>query len=135
MIVVVSILKHIFQSIENRWQGLTSALSGVFCASLGSLNDKWTVEPLHAFRPDGVLTEGTFQSFQTPTIVLHSISETLLNVKECPINYATPRYHLKTSALRILHHLSNCYRAKPSQASHSFLTLIDYSTPTGMECL
>jgi hypothetical protein len=55
--------KHIFQSIENRWQGLTSALSGVFCASLGSLNDKWTVEPLHAFRPDGVLTEGTFQSF------------------------------------------------------------------------
>ena len=64
MIVVVSILKYIFQSIENRWQGLTSALSGVFCASLGSLNDKWTVEPLHAFRPDGVLTEGTFQSFQ-----------------------------------------------------------------------
>jgi phosphatidylinositol glycan class T len=57
------------QSIGNRWQGLTSALSGIFCASLGDLDEKWTVEPLHAFRPDGVLNAGTSNLTATPHIL------------------------------------------------------------------
>ncbi|KAF8609557.1 Gpi16 subunit GPI transamidase component [Ceratobasidium sp. AG-I] len=41
--------------IEKRWRGLTNALAGLFCASLGSMDERRTVVPDIAFRPEGDL--------------------------------------------------------------------------------
>ncbi|EJC98354.1 GPI transamidase component GPI16 [Fomitiporia mediterranea MF3/22] len=42
-------------SVEDRWKGLRNAFSGLFCASMGSLDDLRTTSPSYAFRPDGDL--------------------------------------------------------------------------------
>lgn len=48
-------LRRTRSSIDNRWKGLRNALSGLFCASLGSLDEQRTTSPLYAFRPEGSL--------------------------------------------------------------------------------
>jgi GPI-anchor transamidase subunit T len=42
-------------SVEERWKGLRNALSGLFCASIGSLNELRTTSPNYSFRPKGQL--------------------------------------------------------------------------------
>ncbi|KAG8932852.1 Subunit of the glycosylphosphatidylinositol transamidase complex-like protein [Tulasnella sp. 418] len=44
-------------SIQERWQGMVNGLSGLFCASLGGLDDKRTTRPTYAFQPEGDLLE------------------------------------------------------------------------------
>ncbi|KIJ35768.1 hypothetical protein M422DRAFT_76311 [Sphaerobolus stellatus SS14] len=46
-------------SFDARWQGLRNALAGLFCASLGELDDRRTTTPTVAFQPDGDLPKGT----------------------------------------------------------------------------
>ncbi|KAF8531968.1 Gpi16 subunit GPI transamidase component [Gautieria morchelliformis] len=41
-----------------RWQGLRNALAGLFCASLGELDERRTTSPVYAFQPDGDLPAG-----------------------------------------------------------------------------
>lgn len=40
---------------NDRWQGLRNALAGLFCASLGSLDEQRTTSPSRAFFPQGSL--------------------------------------------------------------------------------
>ena len=47
-------------SIEKQWQGLTNGLAGLFCASLGALNEKRTIRPHFAFKPRGDLPSGRY---------------------------------------------------------------------------
>ncbi|PPQ66086.1 hypothetical protein CVT24_000200 [Panaeolus cyanescens] len=42
-------------SIDERWKGLRNALAGLFCASLGSLDELRTTIPSRAFSPEGSL--------------------------------------------------------------------------------
>lgn len=42
-------------SLDDRWQGLRNALAGLFCASLGSLDEQRTTSPSLTFRPEGSL--------------------------------------------------------------------------------
>lgn len=42
-------------SVDSRWTGLRNALAGLFCASLGSLDDQRTTSPTLTFRPEGHL--------------------------------------------------------------------------------
>ncbi|KII90535.1 hypothetical protein PLICRDRAFT_39104 [Plicaturopsis crispa FD-325 SS-3] len=42
-------------SIDGRWKGLRNALAGLFCASLGALDDQRTTSPVDAFTPEGAL--------------------------------------------------------------------------------
>jgi phosphatidylinositol glycan class T len=42
-------------TVDHRWQGLRNALAGLFCASLGSLNEQRTTSPSLAFAPVGSL--------------------------------------------------------------------------------
>ena len=42
--------------IDTRWAGLRGAIAGVFCASLGGLDDQRTTVPQVAFRPSGPLS-------------------------------------------------------------------------------
>ncbi|KXN82279.1 GPI transamidase component PIG-T [Leucoagaricus sp. SymC.cos] len=42
-------------SVDERWKGLRNALAGLFCASLGSLDEQRTTSPTRAFFPQGVL--------------------------------------------------------------------------------
>lgn len=44
-------------SIDDRWQGLRNALAGLFCASLGSLDEQRTTSPHLSFTPVGFLPE------------------------------------------------------------------------------
>ena len=37
------------------WKGFCNALAGLFCASIGSLDDMRTTTPSHSFRPEGSL--------------------------------------------------------------------------------
>jgi len=46
-----------FYSFDSRWQGLRNALAGLFCASLGELDERRTTYPRLAFRPDGDLPQ------------------------------------------------------------------------------
>jgi GPI-anchor transamidase subunit T len=48
-------------SFAGRWQGLRNALAGLFCASLGELDERRTTSPVHAFQPDGDLPAGTYK--------------------------------------------------------------------------
>lgn len=48
-------LSLIRNSVDDRWKGLRNSLAGLFCASLGSLDDQRTTSPAHAFRPEGDL--------------------------------------------------------------------------------
>ncbi|KEP54120.1 Gpi16 subunit GPI transamidase component [Rhizoctonia solani 123E] len=43
--------------IDARWHGLTNALAGLFCASLGSMDARRTIIPDIAFRPEGDLPQ------------------------------------------------------------------------------
>ncbi|KAH8108540.1 GPI transamidase component GPI16 [Phellopilus nigrolimitatus] len=42
-------------SVDDRWKGLRNALSGLFCASIGSLDELRTTSPAYAFSPEGML--------------------------------------------------------------------------------
>ncbi|CUA76870.1 GPI transamidase component PIG-T [Rhizoctonia solani] len=44
-------------TIDARWRGLTNALAGLFCASLGSMDTRRTIIPDIAFRPEGDLPQ------------------------------------------------------------------------------
>ncbi|KAF8585043.1 Gpi16 subunit, GPI transamidase component [Ramaria rubella] len=46
-------------SFDGRWQGLRNALAGLFCASLGELDERRTTSPVYAFHPDGDLPADT----------------------------------------------------------------------------
>ncbi|KAF8761280.1 GPI transamidase component [Rhizoctonia solani] len=51
------------EAIDARWHGLTNALAGLFCASLGSMDARRTITPEVAFRPEGDLPrDWSFQS-------------------------------------------------------------------------
>jgi phosphatidylinositol glycan class T len=43
--------------VDERWKGLRNALAGLFCASLGSMDDLRTTSPSQSFRPEGSLPE------------------------------------------------------------------------------
>ncbi|KAJ7076037.1 Gpi16 subunit GPI transamidase component [Mycena belliarum] len=42
-------------SVDARWRGLRNALAGLFCASLGALDEQLTTSPALAFAPQGAL--------------------------------------------------------------------------------
>ncbi|GBE90200.1 GPI transamidase component PIG-T homolog [Sparassis crispa] len=44
-------------SVDDRWQGLRNALAGLFCASLGSLDEQRTTSPTLSFQPEGSLPD------------------------------------------------------------------------------
>ncbi|KAF5374112.1 hypothetical protein D9615_008878 [Tricholomella constricta] len=44
-------------SIDDRWEGLRNALAGLFCASLGSLDEQRTTSPARSFKPEGDLPD------------------------------------------------------------------------------
>ncbi|KAF8073389.1 GPI transamidase component PIG-T [Lyophyllum atratum] len=44
-------------SIDDRWKGLRNALAGLFCASLGSLDEQRTTSPARSFEPEGDLPD------------------------------------------------------------------------------
>ncbi|KAH0586611.1 GPI transamidase component PIG-T [Termitomyces sp. J132] len=44
-------------SINERWRGLRNALAGLFCASLGSLDEQRTTSPARSFLPEGHLPD------------------------------------------------------------------------------
>jgi Gpi16 subunit, GPI transamidase component len=44
-------------SIDERWKGLRNALAGLFCASLGSLDELRTTSPMRSFEPEGDLPD------------------------------------------------------------------------------
>ncbi|KDQ51566.1 hypothetical protein JAAARDRAFT_81397 [Jaapia argillacea MUCL 33604] len=46
-------------TVDERWQGLRNALAGLFCASLGSLDEQRTTSPSLAFAPEGSLPNWT----------------------------------------------------------------------------
>lgn len=48
---------HSGSSIDERWKNLRNALAGLFCASLGSLDDQRTTSPTLTFQPEGDLPE------------------------------------------------------------------------------
>jgi len=47
-------------TIEHRWQGLRNGLAGLFCASLGSLDEQRTTSPRLSFAPEGSLPDWDF---------------------------------------------------------------------------
>jgi hypothetical protein len=47
---------------EQRWQGLRNSLAGLFCASLGSLDDQRTASPDLIFPPQNSLIDEAFLS-------------------------------------------------------------------------
>ncbi|TCD65858.1 Subunit of the glycosylphosphatidylinositol transamidase complex-like protein [Steccherinum ochraceum] len=49
-------------SVDARWRGLRNALAGLFCASLGSLDDQRTTSPSLTFRPEGSFPQWTSAS-------------------------------------------------------------------------
>lgn len=44
-------------SIDDRWKGLRNALAGLFCASLGSMDEQRTTSPARSFEPEGDLPD------------------------------------------------------------------------------
>ncbi|KAK0460070.1 GPI transamidase component PIG-T [Desarmillaria tabescens] len=44
-------------TIDYRWQGLRNALAGLFCASIGSLDEQRTTSPVLSFAPEGSLPD------------------------------------------------------------------------------
>ncbi|KAF9559722.1 Gpi16 subunit, GPI transamidase component [Agrocybe pediades] len=43
------------KTVDERWRGLRNALAGLFCASLGSLDELRTTSPAETFTPEGTL--------------------------------------------------------------------------------
>ncbi|CAL1713786.1 unnamed protein product [Somion occarium] len=57
------------RSVDERWKGLRNALSGQFCASLGSLDEQRTTSPELTFRPEGSLPQwGTTHQLRHGTL-------------------------------------------------------------------
>jgi GPI-anchor transamidase subunit T len=50
---------NMYPSVDQRWKGLRNALAGLFCASLGSLDEQRTTSPMLAFTPEGSLPNWT----------------------------------------------------------------------------
>ncbi|RDB15183.1 GPI transamidase component PIG-T [Hypsizygus marmoreus] len=44
-------------TVDDRWKGLRNALAGLFCASLGSLDEQRTTAPVRSFEPEGNLPD------------------------------------------------------------------------------
>ena len=44
-------------SVDERWKNLRNALAGLFCASLGSLDEQRTTSPVLTFQPEGDLPQ------------------------------------------------------------------------------
>jgi len=44
-------------SVNDRWKGLRNALAGLFCASLGSMDELRTTSPTQSFLPEGSLPQ------------------------------------------------------------------------------
>lgn len=51
--------QQLLVSVDERWRGLRNALAGLFCASLGSLDEQRTTSPVLTFRPEGSLPNWT----------------------------------------------------------------------------
>ncbi|TBU25069.1 Gpi16 subunit GPI transamidase component [Dichomitus squalens] len=51
---------NIQTSVDQRWQGLRNALAGLFCASLGHLDEQRTTSPSLTFQPEGSLPNFTY---------------------------------------------------------------------------
>ena len=43
--------------VDDRWKGFRNALAGLFCASLGSLDEPRTTSPAKSFAPEGTLPD------------------------------------------------------------------------------
>ena len=43
--------------VDDRWKGFRNALAGLFCASLGSLDELRTTSPAQSFPPEGALPD------------------------------------------------------------------------------
>ncbi|KAI0738852.1 Gpi16 subunit GPI transamidase component [Daedaleopsis nitida] len=54
--------------VDRRWKGLRNALAGLFCASLGHLDEQRTTSPILTFRP-----EGSLPNFTHPHQLRHAI--------------------------------------------------------------
>jgi hypothetical protein len=52
-VLLKNLLTH--NSIDDRWQGLRNALAGLFCASLGTIDEQRTTSPTHSYFPQGIL--------------------------------------------------------------------------------
>lgn len=52
-----SFYKVVWTRVDERWRGLRNALAGLFCASLGSLDDSRTTSPSRSFSPEGSLPD------------------------------------------------------------------------------
>ena len=61
-------LSHCLVRIDQRWQGLRNALAGLFCASLGHLDEQRTTSPYLTFQP-----EGSLPNFTHPHQLRHAI--------------------------------------------------------------
>jgi len=60
-----SLIWNIFSftfSVDNKWTGLTQALSGQFCASLNFIDTKTSVSPKYSFRREGVANPKSMDS-------------------------------------------------------------------------
>ena len=60
-------------SVDTRWSGLRNALAGLFCASLGSLDEQHTTSPVLSFQPLGSLPDFTTHN-KTPYYALRHAS-------------------------------------------------------------
>ncbi|KAF8340802.1 GPI transamidase component PIG-T [Amanita rubescens] len=60
-------------SVDARWSGLRNALAGLFCASLGSLDEQHTTSPALSFQPLGSLPDFTTHN-KTPYYALRHAS-------------------------------------------------------------
>ncbi|KAL6299449.1 GPI transamidase component PIG-T [Sparassis latifolia] len=89
-------------SVEERWQGLRIALAGLFCASLGSLDEQHTTSPTLSFQPEGSLPD-----WKAP----HQLRHATLPSEHVCTKYLTPFLKLfPCKSLSGIAHLLNPHR-------------------------
>lgn len=49
------VVVFLLASAESEWGGLVNAMSGLLCAHLNAIGPKSTFQPLHSFKPQGVV--------------------------------------------------------------------------------
>lgn len=54
-----NISHHGRTSSDARWKGVRNALAGLFCASLGELDQRRTTSPAYSFHPHGDIPSST----------------------------------------------------------------------------
>lgn len=72
-----------YQSVDQRWKDMSNGLAGLFCASLGALDETRTTKPQWAFAPEGDLLPSTF----SPTHLGISISYPLTKIPPLDQSY------------------------------------------------